>query len=357
MRRASRAAMSAAMGGALRAKVALVAGATRGTGRGIAEALGEAGATVYCTGRSTRADPGRGQGAGAPFDLAHRPETIEETAERVTALGGEGIAVKVDHLEAAQVEALAARIRAERGGLDVLVNDVWGGDALIEFGAAAWELEPDKVFRMVETVLRTHVLTLRHALPLLLARGAGLVVEVTDGDFPGYRGMLGYDLAKVIPVRLALAVACDLRARGHDRITALAVTPGYLRSEGMLDLHGVTEETWREAAERVPFFSESETPRYVGRGVAALAADPGAGALAGQVLASWTLARRYGHTDLDGRQPDFHAVFSAAVARISAAGPASEDERQWLEYRRQQLEGDPAGATERQAIAAALARP
>jgi NAD(P)-dependent dehydrogenase (short-subunit alcohol dehydrogenase family) len=335
--------------------VALVAGATRGTGRGIATMLGEAGATVYCTGRSTRAEAGsRGRGRGAPFDLAHRPETIEETAELVTARGGRGIAVRVDHTDEAQVQALVARVREEQGRLDVLVNDVWGGDALAQWGKPPWELSLPPGFEMVERVLRTHVVTSRHALPLLLDRGAGLVVEVTDGDTLGYRLELFYDLAKLVPIRLAYALDAELEAAGARGITSLAVTPGFLRSEAMLELFGVAEANWRDAVAAVPHFSESETPCYVGRGVAALAADPEVGRFAGQVLSSWRLAREYGFRDLDGRQPDWGSFFEREVARIAAAGPRSEPERLLLRAWFHQTRLDPGRERERERVAALL---
>jgi NAD(P)-dependent dehydrogenase (short-subunit alcohol dehydrogenase family) len=220
----------------LESKVALVAGATRGAGRGIAVMLGEAGATVYCTGRSSRTGrPPPASGGGGPFDLSRRPETIEETAELTAARGGEGIAVCVDHTDEAQVEALIARIAEERGRLDVLVNDIWGGDHLTEWGKPFWEQTPAKGLEMVERVLRTHVITSRHAVPLMLKNRVGLVVEVTDGDFLGYRGNHFYDMAKLVPIRLAYAMASDFGSHRAPEMTALAVTPGFLRSEAMLE--------------------------------------------------------------------------------------------------------------------------
>jgi NAD(P)-dependent dehydrogenase (short-subunit alcohol dehydrogenase family) len=291
------------MGKTLEGQVALVAGATRGCGRAIAVTLGEAGATVYCTGRSVRGRPA----------TEGRPETLEETAELVTARGGKGIAVRVDHTVEAEVAALCARIREEQGGrLDVLVNDVWGGDALTEFGTPFWELDLEKGRVLLERAVWSHVVTSRHAVPLMLPARRGLVVEVTDGDHFGYRGNLFYDLAKLSVIRLAFAMSQELRGRG---VTALAVTPGFLRSEAMLEHFGVTEANWREGAKKDRHFIASETPYLVARGIAALAADPRVGARAGRVFASWTLAREYGLLDVDGRRPDWGAYFAQAFGR------------------------------------------
>ncbi|HEX2202673.1 MAG TPA: SDR family oxidoreductase [Longimicrobium sp.] len=274
----------------LQDRVAVVAGATRGAGRGIALALGEAGATVYCTGRSVRGRPATGD----------RPETVEETAEMVTARGGTGIAVRTDHTVEEEVRALFRRVREERGRLDVLVNDVWGGDDLTEWGKPFWEADAGGGLRMQERAVWSHLLTARHGLPLMVEGGSGLVVEVTDGDTLRYRGNLFYDLAKTSAIRIAFALAQELRPHG---VTALAVTPGFLRSEAMLDRFGVTEATWRDAVAQDPFFAESETPLYVGRAVAALAADPEVWRKSGGVHASWTLADEYGFADADGRRP------------------------------------------------------
>jgi NAD(P)-dependent dehydrogenase (short-subunit alcohol dehydrogenase family) len=279
--------------GRLKGKVALVAGATRGAGRGIAVALGEAGATVHCTGRSAR---------GA---TTGRPETIEETAEMVTQAGGVGIPARCDHADEAQVRALAASI----GPLDVLVNDVWGGDDAMEWGKPFWELDLAAALPMMRNAVETHLITARHLAPKLVARGAGLVVEVTDGDGWWYRGNLPYDLVKTSIVRMAFGMAEELRPRG---VAALAVTPGFLRSEAMLDRFGVTEATWREGAKQDPHFAFSETPRFVGRAVAALAADPRVMEKSGRVFASWTLAKEYGFTDADGARPDWGAHWAEA---------------------------------------------
>lgn len=286
----------------LEGRIALVAGATRGAGRGIAMMLGEAGATVYCTGRSVRGRPATGD----------RPETIEETAERVDALGGRGIAVRVDHSVEAEVEALCERIRREQGHLDVLVNDIWGGDELLEMGPPFWEQSPAKGRLMFERGVFTHIVTSRYAVPLMLKQERGLIVEITDGDFFGYRGSIAYDLAKMAVIRLAFGMAWELR---RTKVTALAVTPGYLRSEAMLERFGVTEANWRDGAAKDPNFLASESPAYVGRAVAALAADPEVGKKAGRVFSSWGLAREYGVTDLDGRQPDWGEHFARAYGR------------------------------------------
>jgi len=280
--------------GPLEGRVALVAGATRGAGRGIAVALGEAGATVYCTGRSTRAQR-------SEYD---RPETIEETAELVTEAGGEGVAVAVDHLDPSQVTSLVERIDSERGRLDVLVNDVWGGERLFEWNKPVWEHDLDNGLRMLRLAIDTHLITSHFALPLLIRRPGGLVVEMTDGtrDYndANYRNSAFYDLCKTAVLRLAFSQGRELAEHG---CTAVALTPGWLRSEMMLEAMGVTEENWREGAN--PHFGAiSESPRFVGRAVAALAADPGVQRRNGGSFSSGELARDYGFTDVDGSRPD-----------------------------------------------------
>ncbi|MGH9264477.1 MAG: SDR family oxidoreductase [Acidimicrobiales bacterium] len=281
--------------GRLEGRVALVAGATRGAGRGIAVALGEEGATVYATGRTTRAQR-------SEYD---RPETIEETADRVSAAGGVGIAVPVDHLDSDQVAALVARIDAEQGRLDVLVNDVWGGEQLAQWHLPIWEQDLDKGFRLLRLAIDTHIITSHHAVPLLLRRPGGLVVEVTDGTLAynsaNYRLSTFYDLAKWSVLRLGHDLAHEVGPRGA---TALALTPGWLRSEMMLDAFQVTEANWRDATKAVPHFAISETPLFVGRAVAALAADPDVARWNGRSTSSGELARVYGFTDVDGSQPD-----------------------------------------------------
>ena len=281
-------------------KIALVAGATRGTGRGIAVALGEAGATVYCSGRSVRGNPA----------TAGRPETVEETAELVTARGGKGIPVQTDHTALEQVRALTERIHAEAGRLDILVNDVWGGDELTQWERPLWEHSLEKGLLMQQRAVHSHIITSRYAIPLMLDRTGALIVEVTDGVGPRYRGNVYYDLAKVSAIRLAAALAYELRNRG---VSAVAVTPGFLRSEAMLERFGVTEETWRDHIARDPYWAESETPMFVGRCVAALAADPRHWEHSGEALASWNLAEIYGIDDIDGRRPHWGRHIDAAL--------------------------------------------
>ncbi|TAV47687.1 SDR family oxidoreductase [Rhizobium leguminosarum] len=279
----------------LREKVALVAGATRGAGRGIAVELGAAGATVYVTGRTTRAQQSE----------YIRPETIEETAELVTAAGGKGIAVQVDHLVKQQVEALVARIRGEAGRLDILVNDIWGCEKLFEWDKAVWEHSLDKGLRMLQLGIETHLITAHYALPLMIERPGGLLVEMTDGtaeyNTTHYRLSPFYDLVKTGVTRMAWAHAQDLAKHGA---TAVSITPGWLRSEMMLDAYGVREENWREATKVQPHFAISETPHFVGRAVAAIAADPDRARWNGQSLSSGGVAKTYGFDDIDGSRPD-----------------------------------------------------
>jgi NAD(P)-dependent dehydrogenase (short-subunit alcohol dehydrogenase family) len=277
-------------------KVALVAGATRGAGRGTAVALGEAGATVYCTGRSTRERR-------SEYD---RPETIEETAELVDAAGGTGIAVAVDHLEPDQVSALVERIDRECGRLDVLVNDIWGAEHLFQWNTPIWEHDLEKGLRLLRLAIDTHLITSHFTLPLLIREPGGLVVEMTDGtreyNAERYRVSTFYDLAKSAVIRLAFAQAHEL---APHHCTAVALTPGWLRSELMLEIYGVTEANWRDGAAVNPHFAAiSESPRFVGRAVAALATDPEVHRRNGGSFSSGGLAREYGFTDLDGSQPD-----------------------------------------------------
>lgn len=281
--------------------VAVVAGATRGAGRGIAVALGAAGATVYVTGRSSRA--GRSS--------MGRAETIEETAELVAAAGGRAIAVRVDHAVPEQVAALIARVAAEQDGrLDLLVNDVWGGDPF-------WEHSLSDGLALLRQAVETHIITSHYAAPVLVRRGSGLIVEITDGVDAGYRGNLFYDLAKVSVIRLALAQAEELRPHG---VAALAPTPGFLRSEAVLDHFGVAEANWRDAVARDRHFAASETPTYIGRAVVALAADPAILERSGQAVSTWQLAREYGFTDQDGSRPDWGTYFREHVAEAQNDG-------------------------------------
>jgi NAD(P)-dependent dehydrogenase (short-subunit alcohol dehydrogenase family) len=296
----------------LKGKIALVAGATRGAGRGIAIALGEAGATVYCTGRSSKERTR--MRAPRRWPTPGRPETIEETAELVTAAGGHGIAVRVDHTKPAEVKRLVAVIKRRHKGLDILVNDVWGGDALTEFGKTFWTVNLDNGLRMLKQAVHSHIITSHYAVPLMLGRSGGIIFEITDGDAFYYRGNLFYDLVKISVMRLAFAMARELRKRD---IVALALTPGFLRSESVLDHFGVSEANWKDAGKKTSNqdqnsggqndapndFMVSESPRYIGRAVVALAADPKVKKKSGRVFSSWALAREYGFTDLDGSQP------------------------------------------------------
>jgi NAD(P)-dependent dehydrogenase (short-subunit alcohol dehydrogenase family) len=278
----------------LAGKVALVAGATRGAGRGIAVQLGAAGATVYVTGRSTRSQRSE----------MNRPETIEETAALVDQVGGRGIAVQVDHLVPDEVNALVARIKDEQGALHILVNDIWGATTM-EWNKSVWESSLDTGLRTLHQAVDTHAITSHFALPLLIKTPGGLVVEVTDGtddyNASNYRVSFFYDLAKASVNRMAFALAHELQPYGA---TAVSLTPGWLRSEQMLDNYGVTEANWLEATKRSPHFAISESPAFVGRAVAALAQDPDLSRWNGKSLSSGQLAKLYGFTDLDGSQPD-----------------------------------------------------
>ena len=278
----------------LAGKIALVAGATRGAGRGIAVQLGAAGATVYCTGRSTRAHRSE----------MNRPETIEETAALVTEAGGRGIAVQVDHLAPEQVRALIARIERESGALHILVNDIFGATKM-EWNKTVWESDLEYGLHQLRLSVDTHAITSHCALPLLIMHRGGLVVEVTDGtddyNAKNYRVSFFYDLAKAAVNRMGFALAHELRPHGG---TAVSLTPGWLRSEAMLDAYSVTEANWRDATKVQPHFAISESPAFVGRAVAALAQDPDLARWNGQSLSSGQLAQIYGFTDLDGSRPD-----------------------------------------------------
>ncbi len=288
------------MSGSLRGKVAVVTGATRGCGRGISVELGAAGATVYVTGRTTResASPMR------------RQETIEETAELVDAAGGTGIPVRCDFTDPSQVDSLRARIEADHGRIDILVDDVWGGDLFVEFDTPFWESDLSAALGVVGNGLDTHLIALHALLPLVVANPGGLVIEVTDGDDDDYPGPVGipYHLVKSGVRAIGRALGAELPKHGA---VGMAVTPGYLRSEMMLETYGITEENWRDA--EPPDYAISETPRYLGRAVVALAADPDVARFSGKTLASWTLMREYGFTDVDGTRPDWGRWFDEVV--------------------------------------------
>lgn len=297
------------MAAPLAGKVALVAGATRGAGRGIAVQLGAAGATVYVTGRSTRSSRSE----------MDRPETIEETAALVEAAGGRGIAVAVDHLVPEQVRTLVARIASEQGVLHLLVNDIWGA-TVMEWDKTVWESSLETGLATLHRAVDTHAITSHFAIPLMIRTPGGLVVEVTDGtaeyNATHYRVSFFYDLAKAAVGRMAFALAHELAPHGA---TAVLLTPGWLRSESMHDIYGVSEGNWRDATARVPHFAISETPAYVGRAVAALAADPGVARWNGKSLSSGQLAGVYGFTDLDGSRPD---AWRYMVEVVDAGKPA-----------------------------------
>ncbi len=290
------------MNESLHGQVALVTGGTRGAGRGMAIELGAAGATVYVTGRTTRVSR-------SPLN---RAETIEETADLVTAAGGRGIAVRCDHLVPTEVESLVRRIEDEQDGrLDVLVDDTWGGDQWIEW-KPLWEHNLDHGLRALRNGLETHLITLHTVLPLLVRRGRGLVIEITDGDdlfSARYRGSMFFDMIKVAITRLGKMLSVELTPHG---VTSVSLTPGFLRSEEMLEGFGVTEETWRDAIAQDRWFAISETPRYIGRAVVALASDPDASRWAGQALSAGLLAKHYGFTDVDGSQPEASRFFADA---------------------------------------------
>ena len=293
---------------ALTNKVALVAGATRGAGRGIAAELGAKGAAVICTGRSSgtqRSDIGR-------------PETIEQTAELVTAAGGKGVAIRCDHSDEMQVAELMQRVRSEFGGLDILVSDIWGGEKLNEWGVKFWNQDVSKGRLMLERALWTHILTAHAGLPLL--RRGGLIVEITDGDTWTYRGNFFYDLAKTGVMRLAQNWAAELESDPR-RITSVSLTPGFLRSEEMLAHFGVTAATWQDAITQDPNFAESETPHFVGRALSHLAADPEKSRFDGRALSSWTLMDEYGFEDIDGRSPHWGRFYQQILAEGERSTP------------------------------------
>ncbi|MGA7924010.1 MAG: SDR family oxidoreductase [Thermoplasmata archaeon] len=280
----------------LRGQVALVAGATRGAGRAIAVSLALAGAVVCATGRSVRGRPA----------TPGRPETIEETEELIRSYGGRACAIRVDHTNETEVTSLIHRIsRRERGRLDILVNDIWDGEELTEWGRPPWTMKYQLGRTMIERAVFSHILTSRYAVPLMVKRKRGIVFEITDGDHLEYRGSLFYDLVKTAVIRLAQDYHEEFVEAKLRRLHAVAVTPGFLRSEFMLDQFGVTEKNWRDAATKVRRFSASETPYFLGRSIVALATDPHIGKKSGRVYGSWTIAKEYGFTDLNGTRPDW----------------------------------------------------
>jgi NAD(P)-dependent dehydrogenase (short-subunit alcohol dehydrogenase family) len=300
-----------------------VAGATRGVGRGIALALGESGATVYCTGRSTRTRRTRrsrdGKKAWPDQYYAGRPETIEETAGLVSARGGKGIAVVLDHLEIAGVKKLLSRIRKDHGKLHILINDI-SESAMPQFGKPFWMLDVEKGFAMFRNAVHTHIITSHFAAPLMMdtAKGkstAGLIVEIGDGDSYTYRGNLFFDMVKTTVIRLAFAMAREMRRKN---VATVAITPGFLRSEVMLEQFGVTEENWRDAVKKEPMYIASETPLYVGRAIAALAADPNLMKKSGRVYSSWGLSEQYDFCDADGRRPHLGKKYKELYGRINS---------------------------------------
>jgi NAD(P)-dependent dehydrogenase (short-subunit alcohol dehydrogenase family) len=304
----------------LAGRVAVVAGATRGAGRGIARALGEAGATVYCTGRSVRGDP-------SPYA---RPETIEETAEMITAAGGTAIAVRVDHTDELQVEALFARVQREQKRLDILVNSMAGEDPGLGGWEQFWKSDLSYLAEGLRQAVVSHLITAKRAVPLMMKKRRGLIVEVTEGDFlVSGSGNIKRDLSKAGQKSLAMSFAEALRSHG---IASVAITPGFLRSEMMLQHFGVTETTWRKAGKKDPHFLQSESPLFVGRAVAALAQDPDVLSRSGDVYSSWELARDYGFVDADGSRPDWGAHFASVVV------PEMPGMREGVERHLRQLE-------------------
>jgi NAD(P)-dependent dehydrogenase (short-subunit alcohol dehydrogenase family) len=302
----------------LEGQVAVVAGATRGAGRGIARALGEAGATVYCTGRSVRGSP-------SPYG---RPETIDETAEQVTAAGGVGIPVRVDHTVEADVRALFERVEGERGRLDVLADSVAGEDPMLAGWTSFWETDLTNGEAALRQALLSHVITAKHAAPRMIAKGRGLIVEVTDFDLLFSGGNVLAQLVKFSLRGLAVMMAEELRKHG---VAAISINPGFLRSESMLAGFGVTEANWREAGKKDKNFLESETPLFLGRAVAALAADPKVLERSGELASSWELAREYGFTDADGRRPDWGKHFEKILPSIAWMAEPLRRHADWLD--------------------------
>jgi NAD(P)-dependent dehydrogenase (short-subunit alcohol dehydrogenase family) len=325
----------------LMGQVALVAGATRGAGRGIARELAAAGAKVYCTGRSTRA-----QGA-----TPGRPESIDETVELIESDGGRAVAIRVDHTVEEDLQSLAARLERDEGRLDVLVNDIWGGDALIDWTAKFWGSDLGAARSIWERAVFSHLATARYLAPMMVSANAGLIIEVTDGELSGYRGNLLYDLAKADAIRLAYAMAWDL---ADTNVTALAITPGFLRSEAMLERFGVAEANWRDSTKAPWEFQFSETPRFLGRAVAALAADPQVRTKSGGSFCVGDLAEEYGFNDVDGSRPHFWRNIEASLDE-RLGSPELDGHWRWMALARYlQIHREPSYGREARAYARAL---
>lgn len=288
--------------GSLSGKVAVVAGATRGAGRGIARALGELGATVYCTGRSS----------GKARSDMNRPETIEETAAMVTAAGGQGIAIRVDHSVRAEVDDLARTVEAQYGRIDLLVNDIWGGDDLIDWSIPFYESDVDRGLSAMHRSIDTHLITSRAFTPMMVRQGHGRIIEITDGTDYSYRGNVYYSMIKTTIIHMAFALDAALMEKG---IRALPVTPGFLRSEWMLDNFGVSEANWKDGVKKEPHFIASETPLFVGRAIAALAAEPDWSPYIGRAWASWTLSDVFDITDADGEWPHWGRYYEKTFGK------------------------------------------
>jgi NAD(P)-dependent dehydrogenase (short-subunit alcohol dehydrogenase family) len=325
----------------LAGQVAVVAGATRGAGRGIARALGEAGALVYCTGRSA---------VGHPKGM-DRPETLDETVSLIERTGGRAIAVRTDHTNEREVEALAARIHSEAGRLDILADSIWGADPMIAWAQRFWELDLANVRAYLDQTLVSHLITARHLAPLMVEANRGLIVEVIDGAFAGYRGQILYDLTKGALARFAYGMAMEL---ARTDVTALSLSPGFLRSEAMLEHFSVSEDNWRDAIAKDPYFAESETPQLTGRAVVALAADPQVANKTGLTLFASDLAREYGFTDVDGRVPNFPKAFEAGAQDLAAHPPLDENGRFLVWARYCQIHRDPAQRESAMVLAKAL---
>jgi NAD(P)-dependent dehydrogenase (short-subunit alcohol dehydrogenase family) len=284
----------------LKGKIAVVAGGTRGAGRGIAIKLGEAGAVVYVTGRTTINNQ-------SPMG---RKETIEETAELVTKAGGVGIPVRVDHTVESEVASLFKQIKEEQGRLDILVNDIWGGDPLTEWGKPIGEHDLGKGLQMQKQAVQSHIITAHYSIPLFKENQSGIIIEITDGTDYNPRGNFYYSLSKISNIHMAQAMAQDLK---EYNITSIAVTPGFLRSEAMLEQFGVKEENWKEGAKIDPHFIASESPYYIGEAIKCLASDPTIPDKTGEVFSTWELSDIYGFKDIDGSQPHWGNYFKNIV--------------------------------------------